>query len=96
MPESITYDILGILSSSYVKMKFISKETRNKYIKDIISFFYDERGEEIGVIAAEDLLDFVLKEIGDDIYKKAVKDIKGIVKEKMEDLDTELDLLQED
>jgi uncharacterized protein (DUF2164 family) len=71
----------------------IKEESRRKYIDAIISYFLDERNEEIGVIAAEDILDFFLKEIGDDLYKKAVKDIKKVVKERMEDLGTELDIM---
>lgn len=71
----------------------LSEESRKKYIDSIISFFLDERGEEIGVIAAEDILDFFLKEVGDDIYKKAIKDIRKLLKERVEDLETEMDML---
>ena len=35
---------------------FISEESREKYIKEIINFFQTERSEEVGVIAAGELL----------------------------------------
>lgn len=64
-------------------------------LKNIIAFFQDERGEEIGLIAAGEILDFFLQTIGDDVYKKAVGDVKKLLKERMDDLDIELDLLTE-
>lgn len=62
-----------------------------QYIQKIIGFFRDVRAEEIGVIAAEEILDFCLETIGDDLYKKAVADCKKIVKTKVEDIEFELD-----
>lgn len=73
----------------------LNKEQRQKAIKHIISFFHDERGEEIGVIAAEAFLDFFLKDIGKDIYKKGIIDAKTLLKERMEDLSIDLDMLHE-
>lgn len=66
---------------------------REKYIQDIISFFQDERGEEIGVIAAGNILDFVLELVGDEIYNRAITDAKKIIKEKLLDVEVELDFL---
>ncbi|HBI25269.1 MAG: hypothetical protein UT41_C0003G0037 [Candidatus Wolfebacteria bacterium GW2011_GWC2_39_22] len=64
-------------------------------LKAITAFFQDERDEEIGIIAAGEILDFFLQTIGDDVYKKAVGDVKKLLKERMDDLDIELDLLTE-
>ncbi len=69
------------------------KEIRSHYVNGIISFFQNERDEVIGIIAAEQVLDFFLNEIGDEIYKKALRDAKKIVKEKLEGLEVELDIL---
>ena len=54
-----------------------------------------ERGEEISVVAGGEILDFLLEDIGKEIYKKGALDAKKLVKEKMEDLEMELDLLSE-
>lgn len=64
-------------------------------LKSIVAFFQDERGEEIGIIAAGEILDFFLQTTGEDIYKKAIYDIKKLAKERLEDLEIELDLLTE-
>ena len=77
------------------KLDFVSEEKKTTYLKEIIAFFQDERNEEIGFVAAEAVLDFFLQTIGEDIYKKAIKDVKKLLKERIEDLDIELDLLLE-
>ncbi len=77
------------------KSHFIKEEKRAEYIKKIIGFFATERNEEIGVVAGGELLDFLLEDIGKEIYKKGALDAKKLVKEKMEDLEMELDLLSE-
>ncbi|EKD24007.1 MAG: hypothetical protein ACD_81C00131G0010 [uncultured bacterium] len=77
------------------KFDFVTEEKRMDALKAITAFFQDERDEEIGIIAAGEILDFFLQTIGDDVYKKAVGDVKKLLKERMDDLDIELDLLTE-
>ena len=72
---------------------FISEESREKYTKEIINFFQTERSEEIGVIAAGELLDFFLREVGKDIYNGAIEDSRKLFKEQLDDLNYKLDLL---
>ena len=75
------------------KINFRDDAEKQKYLKEIIAYFQDQRGEEIGVIAAEDILDFFLEEFGEEIYRKAVKDCQKILKEKTSDIDVELQIL---
>lgn len=75
------------------KFDFESEEVRQKYIKEVIGFFYTERGEELGVLAAEKVLDFFIEKIGEEIYRKALKDAKKLLRERIDDLEVELDLL---
>lgn len=75
------------------KFDFSSEKKREEHIKEVVGFFQDERGEEIGVIAAEHVLDFFLQTIGEEIYKKALKDAKKLLRERIEDLEIELDML---
>lgn len=72
---------------------YLSDEKRAEALKNIIAFFQDERDEEIGLIAAEELLDFFLQTAGEEIYKKAIHDVKKLIKERMEDIEIEIDLL---
>jgi len=62
------------------KLDFATEEQRTKFIKDIIGFFQDERGEEIGYIAAEKVLDFFTHSMGEEIYQKALNDAKKLLK----------------
>lgn len=75
------------------KWDLLTKEKRDRSIKEIIHHFKAEKEEDIGVIAAEDFLDFFLQLIGEDIYNKGVKDSKKTLKQRLEDLDVDLDLL---
>ena len=75
------------------KFDFESEERKTKYINEIIGFFQDERNEQIGFIVAEKVLDFFLQTMGEEIYKKAIKDCKKLLKERLEDLEVELDIL---
>ncbi len=75
------------------KIDFESEEKRRIMLDEIISFFQKERDEEIGVVAAGQVLDFFLEKLGKEIYKKAMKDAKNLLRQKFEDLDIELDSL---
>jgi len=77
------------------KPNFIKEEKRTDYIKKIISFFLDERNEEIGIIAAEKVLNFFTEDIGKEFYKQGVKDTRKLFEEKMDDLKVNFDLLSE-
>ncbi len=74
-------------------MDFDSEEKRAKYVKEVMGFFQKERDEEIGFIAAGEILDFFLNTIGEEIYKMAIGDAKKLLKERMEDLEINLDIL---
>lgn len=69
-------------------MKFnLSTEEKNKYIAEIQDFFYNERDEEIGIIAASNFLDFYLENLGATIYNKALDDAKKWTNQKLQDMD---------
>jgi uncharacterized protein (DUF2164 family) len=72
----------------------INKKDRDALIKSIIYYFYEERSEKIGVIAAGGFLDFFVEKISPYIYNKAIEDSKLLIKKEMEGLDFELDLLR--
>ena len=72
----------------------LAEEARDRCIKEIISYFHSERNEEIGVIAAGDILDFFLQSLGPDIYNKALDDAKKSFQNKLEGWDFEVDLLK--
>lgn len=76
------------------KWDLLSEEKRKSCIDEIITFFKHERDEEIGIIATEEILDFMLQITGEDIYNRGVTDSKETLKKRFEDLELDLDLLQ--
>jgi uncharacterized protein (DUF2164 family) len=60
-------------------------------IDEIISFFRNERGEEIGVIAAGNILDLFLEKIGMHLYNKGVDATKDFFKKRLEENEIDLD-----
>ncbi len=75
------------------KLNFTSDLQKQKYLKEIISYFQDEYDIEIGLVAAEQLIDLFISGIGEEIYKKAILDCKKIIKPKLEDIEFELDVI---
>ena len=45
------------------KWDMLTKERKRECLQKIITFFHDERSEEIGLIAAESVLDFFMEEV---------------------------------
>lgn len=75
------------------KWDFLPDAKKKSCIEAIITFFNQERDEKIGVIAAEDILDFFLRDIGKEIYNKGVEDSKDLLKKRFDDLEVDLDIL---
>ena len=70
-----------------------SDEIRKKCVDEIISRL-DDQGFEAGLITAEDIIDIVAQNIGPDIYNSALADVKKLLQERLGDLETDIDLLE--
>jgi uncharacterized protein (DUF2164 family) len=64
----------------------LSKKRKKMVISDIKEYFYEERGEEIGFLAAELFYDFIIEKIGPEIYNQGLIDAKSFLEEKTEDI----------
>jgi len=64
----------------------LSESRKKKIIEDIKEYFYKERGEEIGILAAELFADFIIEEIGPELYNQGLIDAKKFIEEKTEDI----------
>jgi len=71
----------------------LTKEQRDKCLAEIIEFFKEKREEQIGLIAAEEILDFLILIAGEHIYNKGLSDARKTIKKNQETLDVDLDLL---
>jgi uncharacterized protein (DUF2164 family) len=63
-------------------------------IADIQRFFYEERNEEIGNLAAENVLEFVKKYLGPYFYNEAIKDARSLMEEKVASIEDDLYALE--
>lgn len=72
---------------------FLTEEKRKVIITSIIHYFECERGENIGVIAAEEILDFMLQAFGQDIYNKGITDSIDFLKERFSNLELDMNAI---
>lgn len=72
----------------------LPKEQRDQIIEQIQQFFELERSETIGTLAAGEVLDFMIKEIGPHLYNHAINDARTTVLERMQTLEDELYALE--
>ena len=76
-------------------MKIFADEQRKKAIEDIIYFFDNEREEQIGQIAAEQVLNFFQEAIGTTVYNRGIMDAKQALQSRVDELHYDLDDLME-
>lgn len=70
----------------------LTDDQRKNAIDEIISFFFSERGEEIGVIAAGNLLDMFQQQAGVQLYNQGVDDTKDFIKKRFEELGVDIEV----
>jgi len=71
----------------------LSDEKRKIITTDIINYFECERGEKIGVIAASEILDFMLQTFGNDLYNKGVEDSLSFLKKHFNNLEIDMNAI---
>lgn len=65
----------------------LSNETVDTIVTSIQRYFAEQREEELGMLQAKLLLDFVLQEIGPSIYNAAIADAQIYFRDRVADLD---------
>ena len=73
----------------------LSEEESKAAKEALILFFEREREEKIGLIAADDLLNFFLQTVGGKIYNKGLEDAKKVLENRFEELKFDLDDLMD-
>ncbi|MGM0845320.1 MAG: DUF2164 domain-containing protein [Bacillota bacterium] len=66
------------------------KEEREEIISKIQTFHYEQHGEEVGTLGAENLLEFFMRELGPYVYNKGIMDSKDVLMDKMLMLEEDL------
>jgi len=64
----------------------LSKEKREEMIKSIKNYFYEEKDEEIGDLAATLFLDFIIEEFASEFYNQGIYDSHSFMNDKLDDL----------
>ena len=80
-----------------MKRKFdtLSNEAEKRCIEEVITRVEEIEGEEVGIIAAQDIIDIVTQNLGPEIYNMGVRDAKKLLEKKFEIIGTDLDLLEQ-
>lgn len=68
----------------------IPREKKELLIKNIQLYFYEERSENIGELAAGNFLDFMIKQLEPIIYNQAISDARKVAMQQMDRMDEEL------
>lgn len=83
------------MSSARKSWDRLPEDQKDNVKNQLIHFFDKELGEEIGVIAAESILNFFLQQVGPTLYNQGVSDAKLALEKRMDDLNYDLDDLIE-
>lgn len=71
------------------QMITLSSEEKKQILEEIKYYFETERGESLGIIASENILDFFMDTLGKHIYNKALDDTKFWFNHRMEDVEAD-------
>ena len=64
-------------------------ERRERVLRSLGRFFEAELGIELSDFQADRVLDFFVVELGAPVYNQAIRDARGFLHDKLEDLDAE-------
>ncbi|RIX53675.1 DUF2164 domain-containing protein [Paenibacillus nanensis] len=67
----------------------LPKEQKMEIVRNVQAYFEGERSEQLGDLGAEQLIDFMIGELGPYIYNKAIEDARQLVLEKMNQIEDE-------
>lgn len=73
----------------------LSREQKQQLINNVKRYFETERDENLGDLAAENLIEFMLKQLGPVAYNAALSDARLTVMEQMQRLEEEIYSLEQ-
>ena len=72
-----------------------SEQTHKKCVDEVIARVGEQKDAQFGMIAANDVIDIVLQNLGPDIYNLALEDVRKLLQTKLEDIEVGLDMLNQ-
>lgn len=76
------------------KFDHIPDDIKRKCVDEVITRVEEIESEQVGVIAAQDIVDIVVENYGPHIYNMALQDTKKLLQEKLSDVEYEIDALE--
>ncbi|ANS76177.1 hypothetical protein AWM70_17620 [Paenibacillus yonginensis] len=73
----------------------LPKEQRDQMIRLIQQFFEEERGETLGDLAADGVLDFFMTRLSPYVYNQALADCRNLVGQRMVSLEEDIYALEQ-
>lgn len=73
----------------------LSEERHEQVVRALQGYFQGEFDETLSGFRADELVNFMLGQIGSSMYNQAIQDARGYMAEKLDDLDTEFTLPEE-
>ncbi len=74
----------------------LTQEERRTCIEKIIRHFSEDRESPMGIIAAEEMLDFFLETLSDNLYNKGIDAAHKTINQRFQDLEVDLEMLKGD
>ncbi len=60
---------------------------RERMLRSLKKFYVEKLDQEIGDLAADQILDFFVKELGPAVYNQAIQDARAFIQGKLDDLE---------
>lgn len=67
----------------------LSDERRSQIVEALQGYFHSQFDETLSAFRADELVDFMIAQIGPSLYNQAIQDARAYMAEKLDDLDTE-------
>lgn len=72
----------------------MSREQKEYLVHQVQRFFHEQRGEELGNLETEEMIDFFWKQLGPILYNLGVQDARKLLQERFASLEDELYVLE--
>ena len=77
------------------KWDLSDEAAQRKCVDEVIARVEEIESSTVGVIAAQDIIDIVIENLGPEIYNAGIRDAKKVVGERLHDVETDLDMLEQ-
>lgn len=77
------------------KWDIVSDAASKKCIEEVIASVQEIESSQVGIIAAQDIIDIVTENLAPEIYNAGVRDARKAVQERFQDIELDLTMLEQ-